>query len=226
MKVPYTEYKNKYGKYCVPDKHENPASRAIRSGNIFEPNTIKFIIENVEGDMIHAGTYFGDMIPVFAKHANKVWAFEPSPINFYCAQKTTELNDVENIELQNFALSDTSGQSLQFVIKRNNKFLGGMSRILKAEKSDSMETVQVKTIRIDEVIPDSSNISIIQLDVEGHEFEALKGGAETIKRCRPIIIFEVNSDTPHNELKSWLNDLGYEFKMHVHKNEVWKPINK
>jgi hypothetical protein len=40
------------------------------------------------------------------------------------------------------------------------------------------------------LIPIESNISLIKIDVEGGELQVLEGGVETIKRCRPHIIFE------------------------------------
>jgi len=40
------------------------------------------------------------------------------------------------------------------------------------------------------VIPADVIIHLIKIDVEGAEFRVMKGGAATLKRCKPVIIFE------------------------------------
>jgi hypothetical protein len=43
---------------------------------------------------------------------------------------------------------------------------------------------------MDDVIPDSLRIGFIKIDVEGAEYAVLKGGAATITRSHPVIVFE------------------------------------
>ena len=57
-----------------------------------------------------------------------------------------------------------------------------------------MVQLNIDIVIINDVIPIQSNISIMQLDVEGYEKNALEGTLETIKRCKPIIILENNND--------------------------------
>ena len=77
-------------------------------------------------------------------------------------------------------ITDGSGQAL-----------GGSSRIVgnDREKMPGMEIVQI--VAIDDVVGIDRLISIIQLDVEGHEKEALSGALKTVRRCFPILILEV-----------------------------------
>jgi hypothetical protein len=35
-----------------------------------------------------------------------------------------------------------------------------------------------------------SDVDLIMLDIEGSEFRALRGAEATIRRCRPLIVFE------------------------------------
>ena len=59
------------------------------------------------GDIIHAGTYFGDFLPALSRALDPdahLWAFEPSAENFECAQKTVALNGLGNITLMNAGL--------------------------------------------------------------------------------------------------------------------------
>lgn len=41
---------------------------------------------------------------------------------------------------------------------------------------------------MDSIVPPDRRVRILQLDVEGYEAQALQGAAETIRRCRPVLI--------------------------------------
>ncbi len=49
------------------------------------------------------------------------------------------------------------------------------------------ESFSAKTISIDEICRDK-DIGCIKLDIEGAEFPAIRGAAQTIARCRPILL--------------------------------------
>jgi len=100
---------NMYGGYCVPESSRHrPAARAILSNDVWEPQTINFIITNCgDGDIVHAGTFFGDFLPAISKgvtEGSKVWAFEPNPENYRCARITLEINNLNNVVLTNAGL--------------------------------------------------------------------------------------------------------------------------
>ena len=46
------------------------------------------------------------------------------------------------------------------------------------------------TRRIDDVIPRDEPVSLIKIDVEGHEYLALVGALRTIRERRPVIVSE------------------------------------
>lgn len=102
--------KNKYGKYCVPNIRGRNAVDTIRQGYVYEEGTINLIINNCfDGDVIHAGTFFGDFLPAISKNLNKdnkIWAFEPNYNNYLCAKETCVINNLTNINLYNYGLSD------------------------------------------------------------------------------------------------------------------------
>jgi hypothetical protein len=61
-------------------------------------------------------------------------------------------------------------------------------------------------VRLDDVLPQGADISVLQLDVEGYEGPALKGALATITRCRPTLILET---VPRAFMDSHLSPLGY-----------------
>lgn len=217
---------NDFGHYCLPKSSiHRPACQTILKGEIHEPDTILYIAQNYkDGDIIHAGTYFGDFLPSISKvigSKGKIWSFEPNNDSFKCAQITILLNDLINIEIFNNALGEYKSTAY-LKIKENNLDLGGACRI-DYSNCQSNINIPVNIVSIDEIIPNDRNISIIQIDVEGYEEFALKGAIETIKRCKPILIFEDNNEI---RKRDWFQlnilKIGYNFEKKVHENYIFK----
>ena len=62
---------------------------------------------------------------------------------------------------------------------------------------------------MDDAIPPEKPINLIKIDVEGHEYEALCGAEQLIKRWSPRIIFECLPSASPEKLESLLRDFGY-----------------
>ena len=74
-------------------------------------------------------------------------------------------------------------------------------------KADS-EGFEVDCITIDSLkLPE---VTLMKVDVEGHELNVLKGSKKTIERCRPHIFFEAN-DLEWLEPFKYLDKLEYNF---------------
>lgn len=217
---------NKYGGYCVPLLSiHRPAAQKILLGNVYEPNTIEFMVENSgKGDIVHAGTFFGDFLPALSMSLSEesiLWAFEPNPENYRCASITTALNDLQNVQIMNAGLGDVNGRLPMMVSDDRGKSLGGASRIVKEQVStnNNKQFLSVRIVSLDSVLPANRNISILQLDVEGLEREALIGAMQTIKRCKPILILE---NIPEEEwFSNYILSLGYKPEMELHDNKVF-----
>lgn len=215
---------NKYGGYFTPlSSLHRPAVQEILKGDVFEPETIKFIIRNGgHGDIVHAGTFFGDFLPGISSSLSdecKVWAFEPNPENFRCAQITCLINNLGNVELFNSGLGIKKSTANMLVELESGYKLGGASKILK--ETEKGKTIDVEINSIDDIIPKERSVSIIQLDVEGYEKEALIGGLRTINRCKPILILEDNNKIIEtNWFAENILSLGYEINHKIHANTL------
>lgn len=222
---------NEYGNYCVPvDSKDKPAARKILKHEVYEPKTIEFMINNCgDGDIIHAGAYFGDFLPALSKAIHEkafVWAFEPNKINHFCAKKTMDLNYIENVNLFFGALGtydDFMQRPFLQILDDKGSSLGGMSRVV--NDSNYCQKFDKPSFYVIDGMPIiHHNVSIIQLDVEGYEKNVLMGAIETINKHKPIIILE---EWPDSVLlkDEWFNEnilsLGYKNCGNIHENVVF-----
>jgi FkbM family methyltransferase len=201
---------NRYGRYCIPEaSRDRPVAQAVLNGRIWERRTVSFLC-GVEGSIVHAGTFFGDFLPALAEN-HRVWAFEPNTESYRCAVKTVELNGLD-VTLRNAALGAERGEGLLAVTRPDGHPIGGGSHLVDRPG----QTEEVSILTIDEAV--EGHIGAIQLDVEGHEQQALMGALETIKRCQPVILVETLPE------RDWLLSIGYEQKGVLDANFLLGPI--
>ena len=111
--------------------------------------------------------------------SGKVFAFEPDTINF------TKLND--NIMLNNYKNNifpfrvGVSSESGNAIFSRTLNSNSGWGHI--GEWELSQERLLIETITLDDFVSQNGikNINFLKCDIEGHEFEFLKGADETLK---------------------------------------------
>lgn len=80
------------------------------------------------------------------------------------------------------------------------------------------QTITVPVHTVDEVVgpADRGRVGVIKLDLEGGEFDALRGAMETIAASRPAIVFENGLRTPAalygygwDDVAAWMGATGY-----------------
>lgn len=215
---------NLYGKYAIPvSSKDRPAAQSILKGDIWESKTIEFILnQNIDGDIIHAGTYFGDFLPALSKHNpnSKIYAFEGSKNSFEAASETIKINELYNVVLSHKILGDTNEKVNFLVSSDNQEDLGGVSSKV---KNESQHTITVEQVSLDKFIGLEKKVGLIQLDIEGEELDAIKGSENLIRKYRPILILERNKKLDSSEwFISFLNELGYQYINEIHGNLIYK----
>lgn len=221
---PYRIGRNRFGDYCIPNESSHrPAAQRVLHGGIWEPGTIELMAQHAAmGDIVHAGAYFGDFLPAIGRALGRrriLWAFEPNPINHQAALITCRLNRLRRVRLIQAALGP-SEEALEMRVSNGRRPLGGASRVVRPSQGNlGATTIQVRSAALDDVIPRRRKVSLIQLDVEGFETEALAGGLETIHAWRPILILE---HLPREDILNVLRATGYRIVGRCHSNRILK----
>lgn len=159
------------------------------------------------GDVvIDAGAYIGTHTIAFSKIVGdngKVFAFEPNPKVFKILKNNCIQNKCNNVVLYQFALGNTNGQVRLFTTSDNNFGANSLLNLI----SDNKNYEIVEQRKLDSVL--NCSIQFIKADLEGMEFEFLKGGENLIKKYKPGIFLEVNNLQYSTPIIEWAKKSGY-----------------
>lgn len=208
----YKEHKFEDDYYYLPNYAlHRPAVQCILNNKYYEPDTHNFLkeyLKDKKGSMIHAGTFYGDMIPSFSKLVTELYAFEPVLENYILSRLCVEKNNLKNVILINSALTSLQENVLVNTGIGESLHRGGTSQI------DNKGYI-TPGLRIDQILV--KDLLVIHLDVEGHELEALKGGEETIKKYKPLILIEDN----RKNCNEFLFNLNYKHIKSLPELQIW-----
>lgn len=119
--------------------------------------------------------------------AGRVYGFEPSPSVYAQALENRDHNTAAHVEIACLAVADQAGEA------RFDDASGqpntGISRISDAGRQT------VRLVALDDHLPEGLDVSLIKIDVEGHELKVLKGAKQLLLRCCPAVILEFNLHT-------------------------------
>jgi FkbM family methyltransferase len=159
--------------------------------------------------VVQAGGNVGVWPKELAKHFERVVTFEPDPINWECLEKNVKET---NVWAFNAALGDKPGK----IGIHHDTFNCGASRVV---EGDSVTVRTVDDLRLD-------SCDLIQLDIEGYEFHALKGAVETIQEHSPVIVLEQKGlenayGVGSGEIAEWLGQFGYKKAEAIHRDVIY-----
>ena len=133
-----------------------------------------------EGDwVVDAGAYIGTHTVHYLErvgHEGRVLAFEVNPLSFECLS-----HNCPHSILYNMGLSDEAREiGLHF---KGNPAATYCASLRKTQIKSCLRTLDsFNLLRLD----------FYKIDVEGYELKVLNGSRETIERCKPVILLEIN----------------------------------
>lgn len=143
-----------------------------------------------------------------------IHGFEPFPDTFRTLKQNVSLNAFPNIELHPLGLGAQAGEVFFEERTAGNP---GMNRVT-ANPERSTRKVAITTLDAFVGENDISTVSLIKIDVEGYEFEVLKGADQLIRRHHPVFFIELDDDNLKDqgssafELVQFLRSHGYRIR--------------
>ena len=161
----------------------------------------------------------------------RILAFEPSRVNMDVLRKNIELSSLENIvRVENVAVGEISGTAELFMMDKANA-----SSLIKRTDSalTHVDSEMVPVVSIDDYLSSYEfDFDWFRMDVEGYEFEIVRGMKDSIKRSNPKGCFiEVHSslfpELGHStmEFLELMNSVGFELNIARYRGRIDIAVN-
>lgn len=158
------------------------------------------------------GSNIGYFSLYLAQKTKQVISLDANPNLIKLLDESAKLNNYPNIHLVNNAVSNVSGEKLEFYIAEKDL---GRSSLLRYDDLKEVKKIETTTITVDEIV-NNQNLSPfgMKIDIEGFEINALKGATELLRNKPPKVIVMELSQRPEvlakpDEIISYLKQFGY-----------------
>ncbi|MFC1955010.1 FkbM family methyltransferase [Chloroflexota bacterium] len=176
--------------------------------------------------VVDIGAFIGTHALAFAQQVGpegNVYAFEPHPKGFELLNRNVIQNSLSNVKIFNVVVSDCAGfvsvDAANFTASDNLGKFSLSSNLLSTPVDFSNVTIELTTL-------DSYHMDrcdLIKVDVEGMEYNVLKGSIETLRHCRPLVFAECLS--LNSGWQTILLMRGEEFEAFLHNELAYNPDN-
>ncbi len=117
------------------------------------------------------------------------------------------------VDLFTYAVSSKTGTSVLNIPKKGNGLQD--TRASLEALGDEVEKIEIQTITLDDWAKKEnvSKIDVVKIDVEGHEFDSIKGSSTILQTIKPIFIIEIelrHAKYAINEIFDYIKGFGYE----------------
>ena len=207
----------------------NPIDREIYFKGEYEKKQLDYISKNIKKEnmdyFIDVGAHMGFYSINLAKEKINIISFEPIKENFIQLKKNIQINNMKNIKIFNFGLSNNNKKVLMWV--PNKEKTGGYSIFdTKDEeiKKYNFKKIHKKLCRIkkgDDLIKLKNKKIAIKIDVERHEINVLKGIEELIKKNQIFLQIEL-FDKRKKNITNYLQSKKFVFLKKIKKDYFFK----
>ena len=198
----------------------------------WEKKRIDSMFETVnEGDVVfYVGVEEGDIAALLAKWGAQLVLFEPNDKVWPNVKMIWDANNLKKplASFSGFAANETDLKGTDLVWGDFPKSAIGPVIGNHGFKELAYEADVIPQIKIDDVIRQLKvRPAMITLDVEGSEFEVLKGAADTLKQYKPDIYLSLHPeflfrmfDVYAADLRNWVKGFGYKEILLDYQHEV------
>ncbi|MCB1093191.1 MAG: FkbM family methyltransferase [Verrucomicrobiae bacterium] len=202
---------------ALPVAWERSLRRAWYGGRAIEPE-IRWLSRWCPPDKIaiDVGANRGDYALYLCRLAREVWCFEPNP---GLARELRRLLAGQPVRVENTGLGSAEGELILQIPCVEGKEIHGWASVDRDFTGESWQGRPIRHVRREPIrirTLDSygfQEVGFIKIDVEGHEFEVLRGAEALLRAQRPNLLVEIeqrhHGGRSIHEIFDWLADLGY-----------------
>ena len=208
---------------------KNPIDRQIFFRNNYEAEQIEYLRKLIKRfdikTFIDIGAHMGIYSTLISKENIKVFAFEPYKENYDQLKLNKKLNNLDNLNIYNCALSDKNKNIIMWVSDKEKT--GGMSIFdkndeeLKKYNPNNITKIKSKSLIGDNVLDIIEEYIAIKIDVERHEYKVLKGLNKLLKKNYVVIQIEL-FDERRRDITKYLQELNFSKFNSIKKDSYFK----
>lgn len=204
-------FENGYNICIQPNSfNHSTVNEFIFSGPGYLPES--FLFEKVKKTLpdnfnyVDVGSNLGTTILKFYNASANIIGFEPIPHLFRSLQETIRENEFKNVTVINKAVGDEEG-FLKMTLSDNSSIISNNHK--------DYNCITVPATTLDAELQKKEKIHLIKIDVEGFEWQVLRGAKNTLKKYHPQLLIELhpvflkNYHVNINELLDYLENFGY-----------------
>lgn len=152
--------------------------------------------------------------------SGKVYAIEPVSKNLVILKKNITLNNFSNIKAYHLAIGNEENEEASIYVRSK----GNLSSFISIPSDSDGGTVKIEKIRLttaDSFVRENMNRApdFVRMDVEGYEFEILKGMSQILETS-PSLLIEFHPTILTNTQKKWICRL-----LNKHYSQVVVTVN-
>jgi FkbM family methyltransferase len=169
----------------------------------YEKEKAKLLTQNLKpgGVVYDVGANFGFYTLLSSRAVGpegRVVAFEPAPRTLSSLYRHLSLNCCTNVQVLEVAVSESEGVA-QFLVADT----AGLS------KMTATGNITVRTIALDGLMGELPLPDLIEMDIEGAEYAALRGAERLLRNASPVIFLSTHGAEVHRACCKLLRSLGY-----------------
>lgn len=229
------------GDIFIPEK-DVYIREALLEHQIWEPNTLKLCLDRItsESIVVEVGSHVGTHTIELARNSRFVYAFEMQRLLFQILNVNCMFNGITNVipflggvsnENKKIYSQEPDWKNMQEKFNSGNVKIEKLTEINEKDKS----FFAMDIIKLDDHLKLLPYLSLLKIDVEGHEHKVLEGAKNLIKKFKPIIVTEchgIKTDYTGERgnveiIENILKECG-EYKLTIYKETVkikGKPLD-
>jgi FkbM family methyltransferase len=152
-----------------------------------------------------------------------VISIEPNPQTLPMLRGNIEASDARAVSVWPVACAESESTLQLYAAPRSNTGESSLSKENASQDGPATASYSVRARPLDAIVKEAKldRVDVIKIDVEGAEFEVLKGAAQTLDDYRPVLIIEMVPNqlkamgTSVDEVTQFLASHGYTANRHV-----------
>jgi FkbM family methyltransferase len=159
----------------------------------------------------HLGSIALGLARIIGSSGGRVVAFEADPENAATLIENRDRNGQQQaIDIVPSAVWSCSSPGIQFRKGGGKRSHGGVESGGLRPVLGSGDLIRVPAMSLDDFIANGGPIPhVVKIDVEGAEYEVIRGGEQLFAKHRPALVAEVHHKLAEHEIRGWLEKVGY-----------------